>query len=211
MRLKHICCGVFFPEEQTGEFSGVGGLDMSTRDGRAVVFQARAVLGAFLVGTGRLDFWYVYISTTLGSVFGFMTLVRLGKYLGRKYFHDKDYRHFPKERIIKTEEWIHSHGYLVVLANRFFPGIRSVISIVTGMSMLNNHLVFLFALISTATWNLIWIYAGFSLGNNWNKVEEKITVIFHHYNIAMIIILIIIAVVAFIKIKIINKRETDKI
>jgi len=167
------------------------------------------VLGAFLVGTGRLDFWYVYISTTLGSVFGFMALVGLGKYLGRKYFHDKDYKHFPKQRIIKTEEWIHSHGYLVVLANRFFPGIRSVISIVTGMSMLKNHLVFLFALISASIWNLIWMYAGFSLGNNWDKVEERITVIFHQYNIIMIILLVIIFSGVLIRKKIFNKKESN--
>ena len=167
------------------------------------------VLGAFLVGTGRLDFWYVYITTTLGSVFGFMALVGLGKYLGRKYFHDKDYKHFPKQRIIKTEEWIHSHGYLVVLANRFFPGIRSVISIVTGMSMLKNHLVFLFALISASIWNLIWMYAGFSLGNNWDKVEERITVIFHQYNIIMIILLVIILSGVLIRKKIFNKKESN--
>jgi membrane protein DedA with SNARE-associated domain len=133
----------------------------------------------------------------------------LGKYLGRKYFHDKDYKHFPKERIIKTEDWIHKHGYLVVLANRFFPGIRSVISIVTGMSMLKNHLVFIFALISASIWNLIWIYAGFSLGNNWDRVEEKINLIFHQYNIAMIILLIIIVIAVLIKMKINKNKEAD--
>lgn len=167
------------------------------------------VLGAFFVGTGRLDFWCVYISTTLGSVCGFMALVGIGKYLGRKYFHDKDYRHFPKERIIKTENWIHSHGYLVVLANRFFPGIRSVISIVTGMSDLKYHLIFIFALMSAAIWNLIWIYAGFSLGNNWDKVKEKITVIFHQYNIAMIVILSVVIIAVLIRKKIFNKNKND--
>ncbi|MCU0821569.1 MAG: DedA family protein [Spirochaetes bacterium] len=163
------------------------------------------VLGAFLVGAGRLEFLYVYIFTTLGSVFGFMALVGLGKYLGRKYFHDKDYSHFPKERIVKTEAWIHSHGYLVVLANRFFPGIRSVISVAAGMSDLRNSLIFLFAFASAAVWNLIWIYAGFSLGSNWDQVQEKITEIFKKYNIIMIVLVAIIAAAVFIK-----KIRSDK-
>jgi membrane protein DedA with SNARE-associated domain len=30
--------------------------------------------GAFLVGTGRLDFFGVFLSTTLGSLLGFLTL-----------------------------------------------------------------------------------------------------------------------------------------
>lgn len=165
--------------------------------------------GAFLVGTGRLNFWYVYISTSLGSVAGFMMLVYVGQFLGRKYFHDKDYKHFPRERIVKTEGWIHKHGYLIVLANRFFPGIRSVISLVSGMSMLKNHLIFLFALISAALWNLIWIYAGFSLGNNWNLVEEKLEVMFRQYNTAMIIIIVISAIIFFI-VKKFKKRIQKK-
>ena len=46
--------------------------------------------GAFLVGTGRLAFFGVYLSTTLGSLLGFMVLFWLGSYLGRKFFIERD-------------------------------------------------------------------------------------------------------------------------
>ncbi len=55
------------------------------------------VFGAFLVGVGRLNYFGVYLSTTLGSVIGFMTLFLIGKYLGRKFFHEKNYKHFSIE------------------------------------------------------------------------------------------------------------------
>ena len=49
------------------------------------------VLGAFLVGTGRLNFIIVFISTTTGSLLGFLVLFWLGSYLGRRFFIERDY------------------------------------------------------------------------------------------------------------------------
>jgi membrane protein DedA with SNARE-associated domain len=40
------------------------------------------VLGAYLVSIDKLDFWGVYISTTLGSVAGFGTMYFIGRYFG---------------------------------------------------------------------------------------------------------------------------------
>ncbi len=148
--------------------------------------------GAFLVGTGRLNYFYVYISTTIGSVLGFMMLLFVGRFLGKKYFHEKDYKYFSAENIDKTEKWVQKYGYFVVLGNRFLPGIRSVISIVSGLSMLKIPWVFLMALVSASIWNLIWIHMGYVLGNNWDTVREKLGVILQQYNIAVCIILLII-------------------
>ena len=88
--------------------------------------------GAFLVGTGRLGFFWVYISTTMGSLFGFMFLFWVGSYLGRRFFIEKDYRLIKAKQIIKAEDWYRKHGYLLIGINRFLPGIRSVISVAGG-------------------------------------------------------------------------------
>ena len=66
--------------------------------------------GAFLVGTGRLDYSLVYLSTTLGSVLGFVCLVLVGRYLGREFFIGRDYRHLPARRIMKAEAWFRRYG-----------------------------------------------------------------------------------------------------
>jgi membrane protein DedA with SNARE-associated domain len=42
------------------------------------------VIGAYLVSTGRLGFWGVYVSTTVGSVIGFFTMYLLGLKLGSR-------------------------------------------------------------------------------------------------------------------------------
>ena len=146
-------------------------------------------LGAFLVGTGRLNFFLVYLVTTAGSVTGFMFLFFLGRFLEREFFLERDYRFFSKESILKAENWFGRYGYRVVLANRFLPGIRSVISLVSGISLLGPAKVTLYATISAMIWNLLWIQAGFLLGNNWEIVRIKTESLLRTYNISAGIIL----------------------
>jgi membrane protein DedA with SNARE-associated domain len=145
--------------------------------------------GAFLVGINRLNYFLVFLSTTLGSVTGFMLLFQLGKFFGRKFFDEKNYKHFSARKIQSTEIWIQKYGYWIIIANRFFPGIRSVISLVSGISQLKFYPVLLFSFISASIWNLIWIEVGYILGNNWDIVKDKFTKIMRNYNIAAIIYL----------------------
>jgi membrane protein DedA with SNARE-associated domain len=147
--------------------------------------------GAFLVGTGRLNYILTYIATTSGSVIGFMSLFYLGKFLQKEFFINKNYKYFPVEKIIAAEAWFARFGYFVVLANRFLPGIRSVISLVSGMSQLSAPRVLIFSLISASVWNLIWIHTGYLLGTNWEQMKEHMTSLIQKYNIGMGILLTI--------------------
>jgi membrane protein DedA with SNARE-associated domain len=160
--------------------------------------------GAFLVGIGRLDFVGVYISTTLGSLLGFMTLFWLGLYLGRRFFMEKDYRFFKAKNIIKAEEWYRKHGYLLVAFNRFLPGIRSVISVAGGISRLKVLGVALLAFLSCAVWNLIWILLGYLLGTNWEVFKARTSAILTGYNI------IVLAFVALVVIFFVVRKKYRK-
>jgi membrane protein DedA with SNARE-associated domain len=155
--------------------------------------------GAFMVGTGRLGFSGVYTTTTLGSLLGFMSLFWIGERLGRRFFIVRDYRFFKKEDIRKAEQWFRKYGYLIVSLNRFLPGIRSVISITSGISGLRTPLVALLALISCALWNLVWIALGYSLGNNWKVVESEISSIFARYNLIIFSIFILLLLIFIIR------------
>jgi membrane protein DedA with SNARE-associated domain len=131
--------------------------------------------GAFLVGTERLHFFGVYFSTTLGSLAGFMFLFWVGSLLGKRY------------------------GYFLVLLNRFFPGIRSVISIAGGISKLRAFKVVWLALISSCVWNLIWIAFGYMLGNNWETARGKMSYFLVRYNIAILILVGLVVVFFVVK------------
>jgi membrane protein DedA with SNARE-associated domain len=165
--------------------------------------------GAFLVGTRRLDFMGVYLATTLGSLAGFMSLFWIGSLLGRKFFIEKDYKLFSAQNIIQAEKWFQKYGYFLILFNRFFPGIRSIISLAGGISRLGVFRVALLALISAGAWNLIWIAIGYSLGNNWETVKEKMGHILFQYNMAFLILAALVVLILLLRM-IRKRRKTGK-
>ena len=150
------------------------------------------VFGAFLVGMGRLDFFGVYISTTIGSLLGFMSLFWIGSYLGRRFFVEKDYRFFKAKDIMRAEAWYRRHGYYLIAINRFLPGIRSVISAAGGISRLSVIRVSIIALLSCAVWNLIWISLGYALGTNWETVKSEISAMMVRYNVTVLVLFVFV-------------------
>lgn len=166
------------------------------------------VFGAFLVGMGRLNFFYVYAATTLGSSIGFLLLFYAGAFLEMEFFLNTRIKIFSSEKILLAEKWFNKYGYYVVALNRFLPGVRSVISIVAGISGLSGWKVFFLSLISAMAWNFLWIYTGYTIGNNWVEVQTKISLIIRNYNIAASIILILAAVSYFV-FKTVKKRKVN--
>ena len=152
--------------------------------------------GAFLVAIGKLNFVMVLLVTTVGSSLGFTILFGLGLFWEENFYREGLQVFFCKS-IISAEEWFRKYGYYVVALNRFFPGIRSVISLVCGISRLSAVRVFLLCSLSSLIWNFIWIYVGYSLGSNWQIVKARFEFIIRSYNMAagILIILIVAALI----------------
>ena len=163
------------------------------------------VLGAYLVSSGRLDFWGVYLSTTFGSVFGFFTMYLLGRRFGRPFMRSKlRARIFDESQIRKVEKWFGDYGLWVIVANRFLSGTRSVISLFAGLFHLNAALVLLLSTISALIWNGLLIYGGYQLGVNW----EVLSGIIGQYNkVVIALTIIIIGIIIYKKLK---KRALKK-
>ena len=153
------------------------------------------VFAAYLVGCSQKHFTGVFISTTLGSVAGFMTYYFLGRVIGQEYFLKRNFRFLPAARILKAGGWFRQYGYWVLLFNRFLSGIRSVISIVAGIYSLPWPRVLALALVSCALWNGALIWVGYLLGQNWRLIED----ILRQYNRILLIAMILFAGVWFIR------------
>ncbi|MCF8061747.1 MAG: DedA family protein [Deltaproteobacteria bacterium] len=156
-------------------------------------------MGAFLAGTGRITFTGVYVSTTVGSLAGFLTLFAVGTFISRRFLLEKNYRWFSARDILRAEDWFRRYGYLLVLLNRFLPGARSVVSVAGGISRLRVLPVTALAFLSCAAWNGIWIFMGYSLGTRWELVEEGVSSIMTRYNAVMAILggLFVLALILF--------------
>lgn len=161
------------------------------------------VIGAYLITTGNLGFWGVYISTSTGSLVGFFIMYIIGLKFGRSFVRSKlKAKIFNEEMFNRVEKWFVKYGYWVILANRFLSGTRSVIALFAGFFHLEWYKVILLGLISALVWNGLLIYAGYLLGVNW----ELITKIISRYN-KIVIILIILAVIAYIFVKRLRKKK----
>jgi membrane protein DedA with SNARE-associated domain len=163
--------------------------------------------GAFLVGTGKLSFLGVYLSTTIGSFFGFISLFMIGGFLGRHFFIEKDYRFLKAKDIEKAEKWFSTYGYFLIAFNRFLPGLRSAVSVAAGIVSLKLGRVALLSLISCGMWNLLWILLGFSLGTHWDMVEKKMGQLIETYNVALLVIIVVLLLSFLVWKKVRNRRR----
>lgn len=132
---------------------------------------AITVFAASLVGTGHLSFTGVFISSSFGSVLGFITYYGLGFYYEKQILEKKNLKFLEPKSIQLAEKWFAKYGYKIVLANRFLSGIRSIISLFCGMSKLDFKKVLLYSTLSASVWNILLIFAGIALGKNWQDIE----------------------------------------
>jgi len=151
------------------------------------------LIGGSLVSKSAINFLPTLFLTTAGSVLGFMTLFYIGSLLDKKVLRAGKIKFISLEALDKAERWFLKYGYLIILANRYLPGTRSVISFFAGVSELKVKKTILLAAISAITWNTIIIYLGFIFGNNIETVDSYLS---QYTNI--VIVITVIAVLFFI-------------
>jgi membrane protein DedA with SNARE-associated domain len=133
------------------------------------------VVGGTLIGTGAISFILALSFATLGSITGFMLMFYIGSTVDKKVIHSGRFKYIPVDAIGKVETWFRKYGYFIIVANRFMPGTRAVISFFAGMSNLDPKRTFTLCFVSALLWNTIMLYLGFVFGDNVAKVDEYLT------------------------------------
>jgi len=155
------------------------------------------VVGATLIASTSLGYIPVLFVTSIGSALGFILMYYVGKLFGDKVVRSGKLKFLSNEDLSKTDIWFSRYGYKLILANRFMPGTRSVISFFSGMYELELGKTFLFAAISAFIWNAIIIYLGMVLGNNVEKIDYYLST-YATIIIAITIIVFVIFAVRYI-------------
>ncbi|MFH1008369.1 MAG: DedA family protein [Candidatus Latescibacterota bacterium] len=128
------------------------------------------VVGAYLVGRGRLGLIPVIATTVCGSLVGFMGIYYLAYTRGQAFFTVHLHRILSKKHVRRAQRWIDRYGDRVILINRFLAGLRSTVAVFAGLGGLRPRRVFLYSFVSISLWNGILIYSGFLMGSNWGAV-----------------------------------------
>lgn len=132
-------------------------------------------LAGFLAADGKMNFWGVVLSGTLGSVIGAVVLYWAGLYanetivrrLVRRYGR---YFLIDEKDVNKTLATFTRFGPVAVFVGRLIPLVRSLISVPAGMERMNPITFVLLTTLGTALWSGILTYTGMVLGQHWNQV-----------------------------------------
>ena len=163
------------------------------------------VFGGALAAMGRGSFIAALIAGVAGSTLGFMAMYGIGKWFGKRILETGRLSFIPIENLHKAEEWFKKYGDLIIIANRFLSGTRAVISFFAGISQLNFVKTTILSFISSLVWYTLLVYAGYSLGHNWQKFFDYM----NNYSAIVTGIIIILALVFLIRYIKTHKKRSD--
>lgn len=130
-------------------------------------------LAGFLVGRGEFSFWGAVGASTFGALFGAWVLYALGRWGGRPVIlrYGRILRVNEKD-LGRAEGWFNKYGDWVVLFARMVPLARSIVSIPAGTMRMPILRFTLLTTLGTGAWNVLLIWLGYLLGENWEAVSR---------------------------------------
>ena len=146
----------------------------------------------FLVSGGQLDFWFVVLAGTLGSLLGSLISYYAGMLLGRPII--LKYGKFlllNEKHLAITEKWFSKNGSKAIFIGRLIPVVRHLISIPAGISKMNLAKFSAYTFAGAFLWCAILTYWGIVLKENWQTI-------LHYTEIIDIFVAIAIVAVVFV-------------
>ncbi len=127
----------------------------------------------YLVLQNKFNFWISLLVSGLGSIAGSLASYYIGLYGGRPLVLTfGKYLLLDEEHLDWTEKWFKKRGEATIFISRFVPVVRHLISIPAGIAEMNISRFIVYTCIGATIWNFILLYAGFKLGDHWNKIHE---------------------------------------
>jgi len=121
--------------------------------------------GALIAGGGTgLNIAVMALILIVAAFTGNTVNFLLGGYLGPKVFKEKN-KILKLEYYQQTHAFFEKHGALAVIFSRFMPIIRTIAPFVAGVSKMPFLKYSLYNIIGGVSWILVFLFAGFFLGN----------------------------------------------
>jgi membrane-associated protein len=151
------------------------------------------VLGAWYAQAGQLSWAATFVAVTAGAIAGAYVDYRVGVSLGRRIDRGAARRGaLSEERLGRFEASYRRWGGWLLVANRFFPGIRAFFFLAAGASGIPLRRVLLLGGISAALWNALLLAVGAVVARNAGDLVR----IFEQYEHVAWVALVAVAVVA---------------
>jgi membrane protein DedA with SNARE-associated domain len=131
-------------------------------------------LAGFSASQGSLSLVGTMIWATVGSIVGASVMYAIGALLGRDRTRALAVR-IPLVKVSdvdRAEAWFDRHGAKAVLFGRMIPLFRSFVSLPAGIQRMPLPRFLLYTAAGSAMWNVLFVLAGYLLGENWHIVEQ---------------------------------------
>lgn len=146
----------------------------------------------------RLNLMLVIIIGTLGGTFGSVFTYYLGAKGGRTLVEKyADKFRLSKSHIEMSDNYFKKYGEKIAFFSRVIPIVRTFISLPAGISKMNFKNFLIYTFIGSLIWSVLLAVAGYTMGENWNRIRSWLHIADY---------LVIIAVVALVIYKI-RKRK----
>ncbi|MBZ0279377.1 MAG: DedA family protein [Anaerolineae bacterium] len=137
-------------------------------------------LAGILSARGEMQFWAAWFVSTIGAVVGSLILYAVGHWGGEPLARTLirrvgRYVGITEPGLERGRELFNRYGAAFVFFGRWIPVSRPAVSVIAGMTRLSLPVFMLFTALSSALANVIWIGAGYVLGENWQTVISGIS------------------------------------
>ena len=129
--------------------------------GDSLLFAAGALIAA---GNTGLNIYLLAVILILAAFTGNTVNYLLGNYLGPKVFKEGN-KVLKLDYYLQTRSFFEKHGPLSVIFSRFMPIIRTIAPFVAGVSGMPFIKYSLYNIIGGASWIVVFLFAGYTLGN----------------------------------------------
>jgi len=120
----------------------------------------------FLVSQGSFTFWYTIFIASFGGLLGSIALFGIGYYFGHRAL---DWLSRKSKRMRTATEklslYFDQHGDRSVFFTRLIPVVRTLISLVAGVTRLNIRDFILYSALGIFIWNTFLISLGYFFGS----------------------------------------------
>jgi len=164
------------------------------------------VAGA-LAATGHLSSWPLAAAVaTSGEVVGGLLFYYVGYYGGRPFVARwGKYLKLSEAKLDAFHGFYERHGNVVVFVCRFLPFVRGVSALPAGVSRMQKR----YFLLYTALGSAIFCFGLTWLGNAFGNHIDTIKALMHRFSTTFIV-LVVLAVVAFVAIRIVRARAAGE-
>ena len=134
----------------------------------------------------NLLFMILFAAAVLGDSCNYM----IGRFLGKRLFHNPDSRIFKQSYLDKTHEFYKKYGGKTIIIARFVPIVRTFAPFVAGMGRMHYYYFMIYNVVGGGLWVASFCYAGYFFGDL-PFVQGNLKILF----VAIIVISILPAVV----------------